>query len=155
MNQRLQSGFTAIEILVVIAIGVLIATTFIGSLSNFLTAQVVRNTTEDVLGLIQEARTRTIASENSSQYGVHFQSDKAVLFVGSAYTAGVSTNKEIVFDTRAYVSAISLQGGGSDLLFNRLTGDSGTYGTITIRLVSSTDGQKTITISQTGVSSSS
>ncbi len=155
MKLKVQSGFTAIEILVVVIIGVLIATTFIGSLSNFLTAQVVRNTTEDVLGLIQEARTKTIASENSSQYGIHFQSDKAVLFVGSTYTAGASTNKEIVFDTRVYASSISLQGGGSDLLFNRLTGDTGTYGTIVIRLVSSTTGQKTITISQTGVSSSS
>lgn len=150
-----QSGFSLVEILVVITIGILITVTFIGSLSRFLTAQVVGNTTEDVLGLIQEARTRTIASENSSQYSIHFQSDKAILFVGTTYTAGLSTNKEIVFDTRVYASSISLQGGGSDLLFTRLTGDTTTYGTIVIRLVSSATGQKTITISKTGVSSSS
>lgn len=149
-----QKGSTLVEVLVIIVIiGILVAIVT-PSLSRFRGAQALRNTTDDIVSLLNKARTDTLSSYNSSQYSVHIESTRAVYFVGTTFTDGLSTNQQVTFDSSVTIPAsggINLNGGGSNISFTRLTGDTTAYGTIVIQLASDATTSKTVTISQTGL----
>jgi len=146
-------GISIIEILIVISIIVIISAIAIPNLSKFHNQQALQNTTEDVISLLNEARNSTISSKNSNTYGIHFQSDKVILFAGASFTSDPS-NKQVDLDSSVTIpvaGGINLNGGGSDIVFARITGDTTEYGTIIIRLVKDATQQKIITISKIGV----
>ncbi len=150
-------GVTVLEILVVITIIAIITAVVLPSLSKFRKEQTLNNSTSDIISLLNKARNDTISSLNSTSYGVHFETSRAVYFVGSVFDTNASTNSVVLIDGSASIPAsggISLNGGGSDVLFTRLTGQTTNYGTIIIRLTSDATRQKTITISKTGAISS-
>lgn len=147
-------GFTLIEMLAVIAVVSVLAVIVISKYSAFRESQAISNGVEEVVALINEAHNRTLSGDSSLPYGVHLQSDRAVLFQGTTYSSGGTYNKTVMIDSVAVISSISLGGGGSDIKFDQLTGDTSQYGTFIIKLSSSTAGQKTITISKTGIVSS-
>ena len=153
MKRIKNKGISLIEILIVVGIISIISTIAVLNLSNFHNQQVLRNTTEDVVSLLNEARNSTISSKNSNTYGIHFQTDRAILFTGASFTNSPS-NKQINLDSAVIIPSsggINLNGGGNDIVFDRITGETTKYGTITIRLVSNTTSQKVITISKVGV----
>jgi prepilin-type N-terminal cleavage/methylation domain-containing protein len=153
---KYKSGFSFLEMIIVIAIiGILLAIVA-PSFSNFRNRQVVRNTTEDIVALLNKARTNTLLSKNSTYYSVHLSTTSATLFTGGTYDASSSSNEVITFDTLVTVpsASVSLNGGGSDVTFDRLTGDTSQYGTIQIKLVSDSNVKKTITINKLGIISS-
>ncbi len=151
---KLVWGFTFIEILISIAILAIIAMAIIGPFASFRNAQAIKNTSESVVALLNQARVKTLASENLLQYGVHVQTDKAILFSGSSYSGGTSISEIVVSDSNITLTNISLLGGGSDVVFNRLTGVTDNYGTLKVIHANANVPQKTITISKTGTVSS-
>ena len=154
MKNLYNRGISVIEILIVIAvIGILVAIV-VPNLTRFRNEQSLKNISADIVSLLNEARNNTISSVNSSQYGVYFESGRAVLFVGSTFTEPNSTNKELSFSSAVTIQSsggISLNGGGSTVVFSRISGDTSNYGTITIQLVSDSSRQKIITIGKTGL----
>jgi prepilin-type N-terminal cleavage/methylation domain-containing protein len=153
MIKKYIKGFTLVELMVVIGvIGLMVAIT-IPTLSKFKEQQSLRNTVDDVVSLLNQARSDTLSSLSSTNYSVYFQSDRATYFVGSSYTAGLSTNKVALFSDVAdvpVVDGLTLAGGGSIVTFNRLTGDTSQYGTIKIQLVSDSNVFKVINVGKTG-----
>lgn len=150
-------GISLLEILFVISIIIVITVMIVLNLSKFRSEQALQNTTSDIISLLNEARTNTISSKNATYYSVHFESARAVLFTGGTFTEPVSTNKQIDIDSSVTIPAsvgISLNGGGSDVIFTRISGDTQDYGTIIVRLTSDATRQKTITINKTGIVSS-
>ncbi len=145
------AGFALLQMIIVVVIIAVISTVVVYNLSAYRTSQALKNAEDDIASLLGQARAQTLSSQNSSQYGVHLQSTKAALFTGAAYSSGASTNKEIIFDTAVTLASISLSGGGADVVFNRLTGETSQYGTATVQLVSDSTKTKTITISKTGL----
>jgi Tfp pilus assembly protein FimT len=146
-------GMSAVELLVVVGVLIIISTIVFPKLSKFHKQQALDNTAEDVVSLLNEARNNTISSKNSTTYGIHFMTDRAILFDGASYVESPN-NKSIIFDE--YVSidddnGIALNGGGDDILFTRLTGDTEDYGTITIELVSDATRQKVVTVNKIGI----
>ncbi len=153
MHTLKNKGITLIEILVSIGIIGIITAVVVPNLSSFRNEQILNNTASDIVSLINKAHSDTLSSLNSTVYGVHLTSTNATYFIGSSYSAGTATNKVITFDTKVSIPAaggINLNGGGSDIMFTRLSGDTTSYGTIIVRLVSDATKQKTIAISQTG-----
>lgn len=150
MKNFYKQGITVIELLVVIAVLGVIFSIAIPRFSKSRELQVLKSGAQDVLSSIDKARTETLASLNSFSYGVHFQSDKVIIFRGIVFSAGDPNNKIINITTPATISDITLLGGGNDLYFNRLSGAPSTTGTITISTASYS---KIITISATGVAS--
>ena len=148
------NGFTLFEVILVIAIiGIISSITFL-SFSNFHSGQALPNTVDEVTALFDEARSSTLAGKGGIQYGVHLQSDRAILFAGTTYSSTSTSNKIILTDSLITIASTTLQGGGSDVLFNRLTGETGQYGTFIVKNTSTSVGQKTVTISKTGSVSS-
>jgi prepilin-type N-terminal cleavage/methylation domain-containing protein len=157
LNNMYKKGFTMIELLIVISILAVLSALIFPSLSKFRNDRILQNTTADIISLINKARSDTISSLNSTNYGVHLSTNSATYFVGSTYTNGVGSNVVVTFDATVNVPSTggySLNGGGGDIIFTRLTGDTTNYGTIILQLVSDTTKQKTITVTQTGSVSS-
>lgn len=153
MINNYTKGNTLIEIVIVIAIIVIIMAVVIPKVFLFKQKQVLKNTTEEVKVLLNEARVETLASKNSNFYGVHFESDKVVLFSGPTFSSSAVDNKVFSFDPQVTlpISQVFLNGNGVDILFDKFTGNVSNYGTITLELVSDPSLEKVITISPLGV----
>jgi len=151
MKSLENKGFTVIEILIVIAILAVLIAVIWPKFSDLRAHQVLKAATEDVMSALNKARSQTLASLESSEYGVHFESDSVTIFKGNSYTVGAPENQEIEITSPASISDITLTGGTSNVFFARLSAAPSASGTITV-----TNGinSKTISISATGAVSS-
>jgi len=145
------NGFTLLEILIVISIILVIVVMGASSLPSFRTTTELNSSAEDGMSLLLNARSKTLSSHEESQFGVHFETDRVVLFKGTAYSSTSPDNKIVLFPARISLSTTTLAGGGNDVLFKRLTGETDNYGTIVLRLTSDASTTKTIRIEKTGV----
>ena len=143
-------GFTLIEMLIVIVLVTTISTIVFYNVSSRRTTQVLGNSEDEIVALVNEARGSTISGNNGTQYGVHFETTKAVLFAGTTYSSSATSNKEYDLDGATSITSISLAGGTSNMIFKKLTGDTDQYGTI---VITSSPGSatKTITVSKNGL----
>jgi prepilin-type N-terminal cleavage/methylation domain-containing protein len=148
MNPR---GLTLIEVLLAIAIiGGLIAVTasVFPSMRN---RRALEASTRQLASLLEEARSLTLSAKDASVYGVHFDSTQAVLFVGSSYNAGSATNIVTTLHPLTAIRNITLGGGGSNVVFTRLTGETPNNGSVEVYLVNNSTTARAITISTSGV----
>lgn len=151
--QIFKKGITAVELLVVMAVIGMIVMIVLPQFSKVRENQVLKNAASDILSTVNKARSQTLASVNSSEYGVHFQADKIIIFKGKVFSPADPNNETINLLTPAAISNVTLGGVSrisGDVYFNRLLGAPSTTGTIT---VSSSSLLKVITISATGVAS--
>lgn len=150
-------GISIIEILAVISIIAILLVIVLPNLSNFRNERTLTNTTQDIISVLNKAKSDTTSSLNSNSYGVHFETDRVVYFIGTTYNGADAGNIVTSIDSSVTIplsGGINLNGGGSDVMFTRLTGDTTNYGTIVVRLTSDATRQKTITVSKTGAVSS-
>lgn len=149
----MERGITLIELLVVIAVLGIIFSIVLPQFSKTRELQVLKNGIQDVISSINKAHEQTLASLNSSSYGVHFQSDSVIIFKGTGFSDGAAGNETINIVTPASITNVALGCTPSipcNVYFNRLSGSPSTTGTITI---STTNYSKIITISATGAAS--
>ncbi len=142
-------GFTLIEILVSVAVIVLLGS---AGLVSFNTSRNVRDLTtgtQTVLSVFRLAQSKTLAGENDSSWGVHLTSSQIELFQGSAY-AGGSNIKAYALPSSLQITSISLNGGGSDVVFTRVTGETTQYGTFTVNVTAAPTNSTGITIDSSG-----
>lgn len=143
-------GYTLIEISIAIAIIVLIAGLALMGLRIYKVSSELAGATEEGISFLETARTQTLASQNASQYGVHFETQRIVFFAGAIFNSADPANGEQVLPSSVEISLISLTGGGSDVIFQRLTGVTSQYGTVTLRLKNDVSKTRVITIEQSG-----
>lgn len=146
----MNKGFSFIEILIVIAILAIIAVLTAVGFSSFYRKQTLDSLVDQVVSLVNEARQRTLFSDGDSQYGIHFEGGRVVLFKGISFTEPSPNNKEFIFSSFIEINNISLNGGGADLIFERLTGKTNEYGAISFRIRNDILKTKTITIEKSG-----
>jgi type II secretory pathway pseudopilin PulG len=143
-------GFSLIELLMIISIMILIGMITVPKLINFQREQSLKNTSENIISLLNKAKSDSQASLNSSNYGVHFENDYMVYFIGMTYTENNPDNQRVDFET-----GVTIQSGvGNSIIFPRLTGDVIGYGTVVIKLTALPTRTKTITVTKTGSISS-
>ncbi len=145
-----RKGFTLIEILIVIAILAVLVTIIVSTFSLFNKNEAIKKDTETVVEVLQQARSQTLSSKNGSQYGVHFGTSKITLFTGATYSAGASTNSDTTLASTDTIVTVTLTGGGNDIVFTRLTGETAQNGTVVVSSPTSSR-TKTVTIYKTGV----
>lgn len=144
-------GFTLLELLVVIAIMSVIASLSVLSYSKSNKKQIVENGANALLSALEKARSETLGSKSDSRYGVYLSGNQAIIFKGTAYNANDATNEKTDLGSLVTLSSVSLSGGGSSVVFNRLTGETANSGTVVISLIASSSISKTVTIYPTGV----
>jgi len=153
MNNFYKKGITALELLIVLAILGIIILIVLPQFGSMRANQVMKDATSDIISALDKARSQTLASINSSEYGVHFQSDRVIIFKGQVFSSGAADNETILITTPVNISNVTLGGVSStsgDIYFNRLYGVPSATGTIT---VSTSSLSNTITISATGTAS--
>ncbi len=146
------SGFTLVELLAVIAISGLLCAYFLSSFSSLRSQRQLDASAHRALSILDRARSQTLASQGGLQYGVYFSSTTATLFSGASYSAGASGNQAAAIDPLIRISGISLAGGGSSAVFDRLSGKTAQSGTITLSIAADPSKTRVITVYATGVS---
>jgi prepilin-type N-terminal cleavage/methylation domain-containing protein len=149
----MKKGFSVLEILIVVGIiGVLVAI-ILFQFGDFRYGQVLKTETEKVITVLQDARNRTLASVDDSRYGVHVDTDQITLFKGASYSVGDPNNEIVPVDELLEIGEISLNGGGSDIVFQKLTGKTDDYGTFALILSVDSTSSSTVTVSPIGIAS--
>lgn len=151
MKKIYKNGITLWEILLAMAIIAILAVTVLPGFAKIRKIQILKSTTEEIVSTIGKARSQTLASLNSSSYGVHFETNRVIIFMGTSFLSDEVSNQVIDLISPATISNINLSNLGTDIYFNRLSGLPNTTGTITVSIPDITS--KVITISLTGSAS--
>jgi len=150
MSNRAQ-GFSFIELLAVLAVVGILSTIVWASFSNFRQQQVLSGGTETVLSVLNQARSKTLAAKGSSRHGVRLASTTVTLFAGSSYAAGNVDNQTIALPAGVIIANVAVAGGGTDIVFDRLTGKTGQSGSIRLEIANNSAKSRTITVLSTGI----
>ncbi len=147
-----QRGLSLVEVLVAVAIVGLLAAVAIIPFSRFYEQRVLDDTAETALAFLAEARAATLSSAGAvgEQYGVQFESDRIIKFVGATY-GGLGPNDVEYLLPTAVALGIDLTGGGREVVFARLTGKAGATGEIAVSLVSDPTRTRVVKIESLGV----
>ncbi|MFA6096785.1 MAG: prepilin-type N-terminal cleavage/methylation domain-containing protein [Candidatus Paceibacterota bacterium] len=146
-------GFTLIELMITIAIFSIIIGVMLQQGRSMNTTVELENASRNIDLKIKTAKSRSIGALNNTSYGVHFEASKVVIFDGSGlYVDGAASNEEFILPTGVEIYSISLAGGGtgSDIFFERLTGNTVNFGSVVLRSVRDTTRMKTIFINSNG-----
>lgn len=147
-------GFTFIELMVVLAIFSIIAGIVLQQGASLSTAVELENAANNIDLKIRTAKTRSIGALNDKNYGVHFEPSRIVIFDGtSAYVDGAAGNEVFNLPQNVEINSITLYGGGSNIIFDRLTGNTSSYGNIGLRSKRDMSETKTIFINSNGQNS--
>lgn len=149
LNTKYTAGFTLIELLVVGVIVILIAVFVVRGLSTYRNEQTLRTESLAIVSIINEARSKTLSSVDSSAYGVHLEDDGVTLFKGTSYDVNDSDNEEHILPNNLEIGDISING-GSNIVFERLTGETSNYGTFDVMQVSDNTKLRTISVVTNG-----
>jgi prepilin-type N-terminal cleavage/methylation domain-containing protein len=149
--QKREKGLTLIEVTIALAVLAILALFTASPLSLFRDRQILTAGSEEVGTILNDARERTLGALDDSAYGVHFTEDSMTLFKGGSFSPGTPGNIEKTVNSRLTLSSISLAGGGDDIVFKRLSGETEQYGTITVALKNESLPSRTLTIYATGV----
>ena len=125
-------GVTLLEILISVAIIAIVATMLIGVFGAWRASGDLEDARSNVMGLLKDARSRTLASKNNTTYGVRFETERAVLFKGTVYSSSDPANENYNLPGSIKINDISLTGGAVDTVFTRLNGTTTASGTITL-----------------------
>ena len=148
MKNFYNKGISLLEIIIVIA-----------NLTKFKSGQTLKNTTEEIVSLLNKAKLDSNSFLDSSIYSVYFATDRVVYFKGTTYSTSNSTNQVILFNNSVNIptsGGINLTNpiSANTITFPQLIEDVKGYGTIIIRETSNQTHQKTITVSKLGTISS-
>lgn len=150
MFKKNTRGFSLLELVIVIAIlGVLVAT-IVPSFLKFRQSSVLNTETQELVTIINRARLLSVSSKNDQQFGVHFEAGQVVLFSGATYSAAATTNEAHVFSPAITLSSFTINGGGSEVLFQKVTGATNQNATTTLMVVGTT-ASTTVIVRPTGI----
>lgn len=129
--QRQQSGFTFIEVLLVIGLLGLLAALAIPFYQSFQVTSELDNTTHEIISTLREAQSKAMASQGWQAWGVHFANREFILFQGSAYNPADPVNR-----ATAVPGVLSIDAEHKDVIFSAVNGTTSTMGKIGIRATS-------------------
>jgi type II secretory pathway pseudopilin PulG len=130
IDKRESSGFSLIEILVIIAIFVTISLFVVSGFRNYSRFQEYQQAVATIRATIHEAKIQARSSEDGQARGIHFGTNTVTLFPGSTYVAGNSANR---VTTLSQVRIITNLGNGSpQTVFSNLYGLPSATGTVSI-----------------------
>lgn len=145
---RLLTGFTLIEILLVLAISAILVVISAGVFLAADKKEDVDSQVRNLKSVLNLARNQSLASEGLNSFGVHINTsaNEYVLFPGSSFDPANPENKTFTMPANIGVS-IELNGGGSDIIFGRLSGGTSQYGHI---ILAGTQKSSIICVSESG-----
>lgn len=146
-------SFTLIEILVIIGIMLILMALAIPAYRTFRSQTDLNNSAEEIINILRLAQSKTLASEGASQYGVYFDQatspDRYTLFKGESYELrdiALDRVYDLSKDIEIEINLI----GGSEVVFNRIIGDTSQSGNLSLRLIESPSETVSIYVANSG-----
>lgn len=160
-NVKLFSGFTLIEILVVIAVLLVISAITIPGMVTFRTKNSAENSAMEIARLIELAKSKAMASEDDEKFGVYFdyllEPSKYILFKGDSYATREAADdltyslpEELEF-YNINLSEIETGDASNEVVFGKLPGISSHQGNVSLRRKADISQSETIYISSSGM----
>jgi len=152
-----KNGFTFIEVIIIIVI-LIILTTVSGSVFYFFRRQSdLNNSVEAIISRLREAQSNAIGSEDSSQYGIYFESDQYIVFKGPNFISReISYDRVYQLSERVEIYELNLDG-PDEVIFEKITGttnqigyDQSGYGSISLRIKDDIEKSKIIYVENSG-----
>lgn len=136
-NKDFTKSFTLVEVLVVVGILIILLAASIPAFQFFKKGSDLDNTAEEIINTLRLAESETLASKGSSQYGVYFATSSSpqqyILYKGVSYGArDVQFDK--IYSLPKSVSISEIDFSGSEVVFEKITGQATQYGNIVLRL---------------------
>lgn len=137
-SQFSNKSFTLTELIVIIGILVILTAISISVFRFFQRESDLNNSTEEIINTLRLAQSKTLASEAASQYGLYFDTfvspHQYILFKGSDF-ATRDTSFDEIYELPDTVEIYEINlGGGKEVVFNRLTGETNQPGNVALRL---------------------
>lgn len=142
-------GFTLMEIIIVIAIITTFGTSALVLFSASRNTRDLTTSAQDTLSVLRLAHARTLAGENDSAWGVRLASNQITLFQGDTF-AGSPLTKIYALPNSMQITNIILNGGGIDVIFKRVTGETDQTGTFLLSVIGSPSNSFAVTIDSLG-----
>ena len=127
-------GFGLVEVLIVASVIAILAAISYQTFFDTNRMQALEKDRDIVLSALERARSLTLSSSGDRQYGVHIESNRVILFPGNSYSAANSENVVESLNSLVTIASSSIKGGGSNVVFERLTGKTPQSGTIGVSL---------------------
>jgi type II secretory pathway pseudopilin PulG len=155
MKNIYNKGISLLEIIIIIAVIGILSAIIIPSFASFKSEQALKNTTVDIISLLNKAKLDSNSYLGGSLYSVYFETDKAVYFKGTTYSESNPTNEVVLLNSSVNIPStggINLTDtiSANTITFPRLTENVRGYGNIVIRMTNSSERQKVITINKLG-----
>ncbi len=150
MNKKNIKGFSLIEIVIAMAIMVILISIAILIGRSFNNTENLENAGKIIEEKVKLAKARSLGALNDTNYGVHFENNRIIIFAGSAYADGTPTNQVFNLPDNIDINAVSLAGGGQDMVFGRLTGTTANYGSIGFRVTNDASKSRQMTVNEEG-----
>lgn len=119
-----RSGFTLIEMMVVLALIAIISIGSFAAFGNASSAKSVKDALDEMEALLIAARKKSITQENGARWGVHVENttstNRLVMFSGATYASGTPSNFYAM--KRNIVLTNPVSSSTYDVLFNPITG---------------------------------
>ncbi len=149
---NLKSGFTVVEILIVIAIATLLVSFGVAALRSFQFQVELNTASQKIVTILRTARTKTLASEGASSYGVHFDDSNGrfIFFKGNTYNPNDPDNISYDLSESVEISSVDLAGDGMSVVFARVEGTTINDGNVVISSIRDESLSKTIYIQSSG-----
>jgi len=147
--KRASRGLTLIELLIFLALVVILSSIVFRVFRTLAQSKSLDGESSRIVAEFARARSLTLASKYADQYGIHIATTSITLFQGSSYSASSASNTVMTLSPSAQIASSSIAGGGSNVIFQRLTGGTTQSGTLQVSLKNGTS-TKIIIIYKTG-----
>ena len=126
----MRSGFTIIEIILVVGIVAVIGASVSAGTVQILSQSYFTNSVERVAHTLRTAQIYSVSGREDSSWGVHYEPHKLVLFKGTSYVS-----RDPSFDVETPIPNSVEVTGWSDVYFDRLRGLPSSTPTILIEVL--------------------
>jgi len=154
-KDRLLTGFTLLEGMLVLTILIILSVIAVPLLNVFESESNLQSSIQGIVGVLRLAQEKTLASADDSQFGIFFDDATTIhqytFFRGTSYASRIPLFDEIrLLPETVEFSGVNF-GGGNEIVFNRVDGTTSQSGSISIRLRSDLTRVTTIYVDDLGI----
>jgi len=143
-----RSGFTIIEILIVVAIALIVVGVLLSGFQNYARYQGFKAANASVALTLDQVRADAKVALQDRNHGVKFASDQITTYVGDVYSVGDSSNVVVTLDGVTIIP--NLTNGTTEVVFGKVNGFPSATGTIQV-VGNNYNGTTTFTLTEAGV----
>lgn len=147
------SGFSLIEILLVVSILAIISTSAFIWFSNYQRQTEIESASKMIISSLRDAQSRSISGKDFMKWGIFFDGtgNKFILFRDEGGYAGATIKEETYLSSYVEFDSASLSGGCNEIIFEKING--ATAQNCTIKIIDKSDNANFsgITITSSGL----